>query len=141
MTIRKTRLEAAAQSEESMPEKAPLNKIMPTWGWFVVGAICIYLASIAGKALHPDAGLPPNEPPASSNAYLCDLGLYRQHTVDDEVAEADRKGGDKFDEEAARKRIRSIPDDKLDLQRREDLAFTRKTYRDAHSTQEICPGQ
>jgi hypothetical protein len=51
-----------------MAEHAWLNRFLPTWAWFVLLAIGIYVASIAGKALHPDATALPQSAPIESTS-------------------------------------------------------------------------
>jgi hypothetical protein len=117
------------------------QKTFPTWVWFVAGGIAIYFASVVGKQLHPESAVPPPIPYQSTpaaNAYLCDLPSYRQHTIQDAEDEAE-ENGDKFDVEAARKRVLAMSSDELDKQRREDLSFTRKTLRGAGYPDNICP--
>ena len=113
---------------------------MPAWAWFALLAVCIGIASIIGKALHPDADKP-YRPSLEITAYMCNLGSYRQEMIRQAVEEVDEHSGDKFDEEAARKRVRDESDAELNKERLDDLALTRSTYRNAGDTREVCPGQ
>ncbi len=123
-----------------MAQKGWLESVLPAWAWFVLLAICIGIAMIVGKALHPDADKV-YRPSLATTAYLCDLESYRQEMIREGIEDVDEHGGDKFDEEAARKRVLAKSDAELDAERRGELAFTRKTYRDSGDTREVCPGQ
>lgn len=94
------------------------------WIWLLVAvAVTVFVHRCSDKK-------PCTVPPVPS--YLYDLDSYRNHRIQDEV---DGVNGDRFDDEAARKRILSIPDDKLDAERQADLAFSVKVYNEA---QEHC---
>ncbi|MGD0096539.1 MAG: hypothetical protein ABSB60_08590 [Terracidiphilus sp.] len=123
-----------------MAQKGWLESLLPTWAWFVLLAICVGIAVIVGKALHPNADQV-NRPSLTITAYLCDLDSYRREMIRQGIEDVDEHGGDKFDEEAARKRILAESDTELDLERRRDLAFTRNTYRNSGDAREVCPGQ
>jgi hypothetical protein len=123
-----------------MAQKTGLESVMPAWAWFVLLGVCVCIAAVVGKSLHPDADKV-WRPSLATTAYMCDLDSYRQEMIRQAIEDVDEHGGDKFDEEAARKRVLAEPDAQLDAERRGDLAFTRKTYRDSGDTREICPGQ
>jgi len=90
------------------------------WIWlFVAVVVTVLVQKYSDKE-------PCTVPPIPS--YFYNLDSYRTHRIQDEI---DSVNGDRFDEEAARKRILSIPDDKLDAERRADLAFMTKTYNEA----------
>jgi hypothetical protein len=123
-----------------MAQKRGLESVMPAWAWFVLLAVCIGLSVIIGNALHPDANQV-YRPSLATTAYLCNLDSYRQEMIRQGVEDVDEHSGDKFDEEAARKRILAESDAELDLERQRDLAFTKGTYQKAGDTREVCPGQ
>ncbi len=123
-----------------MPEKTGLESIMPAWAWFVLLAVCVGIASVIGKAIHPDADKV-WRPSLETTAYMCSLGSYRQEMIRQAVEDVDEHSGDKFDEEAARKRVLSEPIEQLNQERLGEIAFTEKTYRDSGDTRDICPTQ
>lgn len=41
-----------------MAHKGWLESFMPTWAWFVLLVVCVGIASIVGKALHPNGEQP-----------------------------------------------------------------------------------
>jgi hypothetical protein len=61
-------------------------------------------------------------------SYFYSLDSYRTHRIQDEIESVN---GDRFDEEAARKRILSIPDDTLESERQTELVFMTKAYNEA----------
>jgi len=121
-------------------QKTGLESVMPAWAWFALLAVAVGIAAIIGKSLHPDADKV-YRPPLSMTTYLCELDSYRQRSIQDAIEDVDEHGGDKFDEEAARKRVLAESDAELDRERLGELALTRKTYRDSGDTREVCPGQ
>ncbi|WP_158785749.1 hypothetical protein [Granulicella sp. L46] len=78
---------------------------------------------------------------ATDVSYLCDAQSYRQKMLDDALEDVEEHSGDKFDKEAARKRVLATPYATLESERLGDLAFVRKTYREANDTHQICPNQ
>jgi hypothetical protein len=83
---------------------------------------------------HPNQSRPPDHPCSTipkPPAYLYDLSAYREHRLQDELDEVDRRGGDEFDKDAARSRVLAIPDARLDKERRGELDFVTKTYNEA----------
>lgn len=123
-----------------MAQKTGLESVMPAWAWFVLLGICVGIAAIVGKTLHPDADKV-YRPPLATTAYMCNLDSYRQEMIRQGIEDVDEHGGDKFDEEAARKRVLAESDAELDTERRHDLAFTVDTYRKSGDTRELCPAQ
>jgi hypothetical protein len=123
-----------------MAEKTGLESVMPAWAWFVLLAVCVGIAAIAGKALHPDADKV-WRPTLETTAYMCNLNSYRQEIIRQAVEDADEHGGDKFDEEAVRKRILAESNAELEAERQRDLALTIDTYRKSGDTREVCPGR
>jgi hypothetical protein len=128
------------RSQGKMAQKTGLESVMPAWAWFVLLGICVCLAAVVGKSLHPDADKV-YRPPLTTTAYMCDLNSYRQEMIRQEVENADEHGGDKFDEEAARKRVLAEPLAQLETERQRDLSFTIDTYRKAGDTRDLCPAQ
>ncbi|MBS1816215.1 MAG: hypothetical protein JSS87_15195 [Acidobacteria bacterium] len=109
--------------------------------WVTVGSICLFVIGIvisvgASKRPQEEEGL---RPPLSDTNYLCSLQSYRRHILDDVIEEVQEHGGDRFEEEAARKRILSIPYSSLEANRQADLAFTRRTYQEANDHRDLCP--
>lgn len=123
-----------------MAQKTGLENVMPPWAWFVLLAVGVGIAAIIGKSLHPDADKA-YRPSLATTAYLCDLDSYRQEMIRQGIEDVDEHGGDKFDEEAARKRVLAESNAQLDTERRGELAYIRKTYQEAGDTREVCPGQ
>jgi hypothetical protein len=121
-------------------QKTGLESVMPAWAWFVLLGICVLIASVVGKSLHPDADKV-WRPSLETTAYMCNLQSYRQEMIRQAVEEVDEHAGDKFDEEAARKRVLAESDAELDAERRGALAFTEDTYRKSGDTRELCPSQ
>ncbi len=117
-----------------------LDSIMPTWAWCALLAVCIGVASLIGKALHPDAGKP-YLPSLSKTAYLCDLDSYRQEMIRQGIEDVEEHGGDKFDEEATQKRVLAESDAELNRERLDDLAIAQNTYRNSGDIRELCPTQ
>ena len=123
-----------------MAEKTGLESVMPAWAWFVLLGICVVLSSFVGKALHPDADKAYRAPLANT-AYMCDLDSYRREMIRQAVEDVDEHNGDKFDEDAARKRVLAESSVALEQERRRDLAFATDTYRKSGDTRELCPAQ
>jgi hypothetical protein len=123
-----------------MAQKTGLESVMPAWAWFVLLAVCVGIAAVVGNALHPDANQV-YRPPLATTSYMCNLDSYRQEMIRQGVEYVDEHSGDKFDEEAAKKRVLAETDAELDLERQRDLALTRDTYRKAGDTRDVCPGQ
>jgi len=123
-----------------MAQKTGLESVMPAWAWFVLLAVCVGFAMIIGNALHPNANQV-YRPSLATTAYLCNLDSYRQEMIRQGVEDVEEHSGDKFDKEAARKRVLAESDADLDLERRRDLALTVDTYRKSGDTREVCPVQ
>jgi hypothetical protein len=123
-----------------MAEKTGLESVMPAWAWFALLAVCVGIAAIVGKALHPDADKV-WRPSLETTAYMCNLDSYRREMIRQDVEDVDEHGGDKFDKEAARKRVMAESAAQLDAERRGALAFTEDTYRKSGDTRELCPAQ
>jgi hypothetical protein len=123
-----------------MAQKTGFESVMPAWAWFALLAVCVGIAAIVGKVLHPDADKV-YRPSLETTAYVCNLESYRQEMIRQGIEEVEEHAGDKFDEEAARKRVMAESDAQVDAERRGELAFIQKTYRDAGDTRELCPAQ
>jgi len=108
---------------------------------FGIGAvILVVIGVLASHDGEKERGETPPVP-LSQTSYLCDLSSYRQRMLDDAIFDVREHSGDKFDEEAARKRVLSKSVATLESERQADLAFARKTFQDAHDFRELCPAR
>jgi hypothetical protein len=94
-----------------------------TWVW-ILGLVVAFLV-FAKFDKKPCDKIPPVP------SYLYDVGSYRNQRMQNELEEVDKNGGDKFDREAARKRVLAMSDVQLESERQSELAFVTKVYEKA----------